>query len=60
VLVGAQARVAVMVLGWTLWRAAGREEGYNDQVEWEQCGGRNGNEALPREEEVVTTRASVR
>ncbi len=36
------------------------EEGYNDQVEWKQCGGGDGNEALPREEEAVTTKASVR
>jgi hypothetical protein len=33
---------------------------YDDRVEWKQCGGGNGDEALPREEESVTTRATAR
>jgi hypothetical protein len=38
----------------------GREEGYNNQVEWKQCGVGDGDEAQTREEEAVTTRASAR
>jgi hypothetical protein len=33
---------------------------YDNRVEWKQYGGGNGNEAPPREEETMTTRATAR
>ncbi len=40
-----------------MWgREKGREEGYNNRVEWKQCGGGDGDEAPPREEEAMTTK----
>jgi hypothetical protein len=32
---------------------------YGNQVKWKQCGGGDGDEAPPREEETVTTRATA-